>query len=695
MKTIKYSVFVAAMVMAVACSKEAMVQNDNIYSADLKCFDFTSDNAKIALGSDNTVSWTTGDKISVFSGKENCEFTLKEIVGNVGKFEGTAATAEEYMALYPYDGTASIDANGNIVTQIPSIQTGVVDGFDKNAVLMVARTTTNTFSMKNVGGLIEIDIQKSGIKAVTVTSKGNEYMTGKVNVSLDNPSAPVAVVENGSRTVTLVPAGDTFAAGKYYIAVLAQTYTGGINVIYTAAEESGRVASTTDLVVARSQIRNIKNIESALVFTPIIDLVDPEGTGATETANCYVPGSAGRRYSFPATIMGNGVSTPADNSYTISDVCPEGCAPGITASPIAPKSAKLLWQTAAGLIKDVTLINGRIHFTTAGSTDDPLVCGNALIAAFSGDNCTGDILWSWHLWVTDADLAAKEQIWHANPQYDAYSNIKNPIMMDRNLGALTNEPFSISENNLSHGLLYQWGRKDPFLGSDDATVKSTVRRASYNDAGDLLTAATSATSPLKADGNWQITAMGKDWMTELTWAKFPMSFAQVGSGLWFKPTSGQLKRLDLWGCAPHAVSENYIGSKTIMDPCPAGYRVPNQYVFSNFSPSLPAGGKWTAIKDANLGEGTTTSSTGTCRTDGGFRFKYDGTNTTWIPTAGEINKDDGKPRRAGDYADYWTNAASSTSSYQGMALNLDYNNCNPQITTAAGYGRAIRCEKIR
>lgn len=694
MKTLKYFVLAAATLLAAACAKEQMgLENNN--PTNYKCFELFSDNVKTALGAGNTVTWSTGDKISVFSGTSNCEFTLKSVVGNVGKFEGTAADAAEYLALYPYDADAEIDTDGDILTQIPSVQTGVIDGFDKNAALMVAKTTDSNFSMKHVGGLIEIDIQKSGVKAVTITSKGKEYMTGKVKVSLSDPSNPATVVANGSRTVTLVPEGTTFTAGKYYIAVLAQTYTGGINVLYTFADEFGQVYSNTDLVVARAQIRNIKNVDASMVSTPIINLVDPEDLGATETANCYIPNAAGRRFSFPATVMGNGATTPADASYLVTSATPAGSAPGLTPTPIAPKSAKLLWQTTAGMIKDVTLIDGKVYLTTAGATGDPLVCGNALIAVYSGDNCTGDILWSWHMWVTDADLAAGEQIWHSNPAYDSYSNIKNPVMMDRNLGALTNLPYSSTSNNFSHGLLYQWGRKDPFLGADDSSAKSTTRRDSYNDVGDLLVAATTASFPLNADGNWQITAMGKDYMTELTYCKFPMSFAQVGSGLWFKPTSGELRRLDLWGCAPHAVTENYIGAKTIMDPCPAGYRVPNQYVFSNFSPSAPTGGKWTAITDANLDTATTTGSTGSCRTDGGFLFKYDGSSTTWIPTTGEVNKDDGKPRRAGDYACYWTNTASSTSSYQGMSLNLDYNNCNPQISTAAGYGRAIRCEKIK
>lgn len=64
--------------------------------------------------------------------------------------------------------------------------------------------------------------------------------------------------------------------------------------------------------------------------------------------------------------------------------------------------------------------------------------GNVLIAA---KDVEGDVLWSWHIWLTDKP---QEQIYYNNAG----------IMMDRNLGAKS--PYS------QYGLEYQWGRKDPF-----------------------------------------------------------------------------------------------------------------------------------------------------------------------------------------------------------------------------------------
>ena len=81
--------------------------------------------------------------------------------------------------------------------------------------------------------------------------------------------------------------------------------------------------------------------------------------------------------------------------------------------------------------------------------------GNAVVA-FKVD---GTIYWSWHIWVTD------------NPENGiAYSQGTetdidgNPITvqyMDRNLGAVTNT-FLGKDWQKTGGLLYEWGRKDPF-----------------------------------------------------------------------------------------------------------------------------------------------------------------------------------------------------------------------------------------
>jgi hypothetical protein len=125
-------------------------------------------------------------------------------------------------------------------------------------------------------------------------------------------------------------------------------------------------------------------------------------------------------------------------------------------------SVEVLWESfgtdvtpnVGDLVKNVSYNNGEITFRTADTFKE----GNAVIAA---KNASGTILWSWHIWLTD------------QPEGQVYYNNAG-TMMDRNLGAKSATPGDVG----ALGLLYQWGRKDPFLGSssirDDVEAESTI-----------------------------------------------------------------------------------------------------------------------------------------------------------------------------------------------------------------------------
>ena len=155
------------------------------------------------------------------------------------------------------------------------------------------------------------------------------------------------------------------------------------------------------------------------------------------TANSYIVSNAGK-YNFP-TVKGNSLES---------------------VGPVA--SAEILWESfgttetpqVGSLISSVSVQSDVIVFNVA----EPYREGNAVIAA---KDASGTILWSWHIWLTD------------QPQEQVYFNNAG-TMMDRNLGATSATPGDVG----ALGLLYQWGRKDPFLGSSsissDVEAKSTI-----------------------------------------------------------------------------------------------------------------------------------------------------------------------------------------------------------------------------
>ena len=186
---------------------------------------------------------------------------------------------------------------------------------------------------------------------------------------------------------------------------------------------------------------------------------DPVRLDATETANCYIVEQAGL-YSFNAQIRGNGKTVA-----------------GIDIPPsINPADARLLWQSQKGFIDTLYLQEGNIVFRNSSGA-----AGNALIAATDPD---GHILWSWH-------------IWNPGIEIQELKSQKGETFMSINLGALADDP----ENPQSYGLLYQWGRKDPFPGSPTLTGTTSTLPAPVYDLDGQEVAIGWPSFPIPATGS--------------------------------------------------------------------------------------------------------------------------------------------------------------------------------------------------
>lgn len=213
------------------------------------------------------------------------------------------------------------------------------------------------------------------------------------------------------------------------------------------------------------------------------------------------------------------------------------------------------------------------------------------------------IWWSWHLWFTDyvpgANMASTK-----NGQVHTYlSNAfttgiyQNSVMMDRNLGATG----SVSGNSaitptLSwtdadagkwYGLMYQWGKKDPFTsteGQGDNKTEATVCPPIYDAMGVRIIGYeywnTSSNywgthcddhgviqAEVKADAGWNDDGFPKverkndqERMVQTIRCPYIYFFGGTPMTNWTATMYG-----DLW------LDGN---SKTAFDPCPPGWRVP-------------------------------------------------------------------------------------------------------------------------
>ncbi len=263
--------------------------------------------------------------------------------------------------------------------------------------------------------------------------------------------------------------------------------------------------------------------------TPWIDEtdIDIDVSTTTATANCYII-APDDTLTIPVDIKGNGGNVAGTNI------------------PVTHRAASvgILWQTKL-LYQDIDLISLG-NFDEGLQTVDIIsesgnyypygdaisISGNAVIAAYSGPARTGEILWSWHIWVTDYNPNVP-----SNGTTYGYTNSIGVSyeFMDRNLGATSVEP----QNSNTYGLLYQWGRKDPFVNSR------------YYNAGQDLPVSGAAISKITISPPIDTTIA------------HPTFFYCPGNGLPYNNNGG------LWGGYPDGVK------KTIFDPCPAGWRVPS------------------------------------------------------------------------------------------------------------------------
>ncbi len=141
------------------------------------------------------------------------------------------------------------------------------------------------------------------------------------------------------------------------------------------------------------------------------------------------------------------------------------------------KGVKIIWQTENAIGNNT---NKNLVWVENGNSQRCRIyvranqVGNALIGAYSDADCTGDILWSWHIWITDFNpdnvdnaLTYYHYKWDENGiNTDNNQREEGYPLMICNLGALatdvTGDSPSWDNYTKTYGLLYQWGRKDPF-----------------------------------------------------------------------------------------------------------------------------------------------------------------------------------------------------------------------------------------
>ena len=395
-------------------------------------------------------------------------------------------------------------------------------------------------------------------------------------------------------------------------------------------------------------------------------VVQPEDLSKNGSANCYIVLKAGTRYRFNKRIGGNGEAINWNsNGQSYSQdmfITPQG---GVTPS--------VIWETGerGSVIEpnSLSIIGDYFYFTTAGKRGSVIKEGNALIGVLFNSN-SSFVGWSWHIWSTS---------YNPDKNFDIYRT--RSLSASGNLVSTTARNYKVMKYNLGadvtakqgevglYGLLYQWGRKDPFMGPNTVNSTGTDFVHTYN----------------AKNFEWQIVDnafahnSNKNLKNILYSILHPTHFiTQSSVGDWLY-ASRYVEQIDaLWGnpntSATYPNAEN--GSKSMFDPCPPGWRVAPQDLWTNFSSN-------------GLGDGTPNTSG---EFDYGWSFYCQGTSgeTAFYPAAGMRSRANGElTGQTGVNGWYWSSATYSGGRQQ--AGNMHINKISPLSSSYRANAFSVRC----
>lgn len=520
MKKIKQTLFLAPLLFGVGCARTGLPEKaenliDKIFVANI---DSNQDETKTTLdgtpaSSERYVLWTEDDYIAVMSANNSAKFTCISGAGTTqATFSGNIDEATDYVAVYPY-GLAN-SRKGNIVyLSLPSEQEYAKENVADTSFPMVANCKDGVFDFKNICGILVL--QLTGTDIITdITFQGYDEsghaipVSGSGHVDMSYSDSPTLLMEeSANNSVKLICPKDGIQLSEseimtFHIILPAGTYDSFAIQFTTNDGDKTIRQGNKPLTIKRSK----RTTAAAFTYIGVIDL------SKYETANCYLVSEPGV-YKYNASVKGNSsekLSNPKD-AYVLwesygNDVCPE----------------------QGALVSNIEFKDGYVYFTVPlGFTS-----GNAAIAVTDE---SGKILWSWHIWVAAEGY---------RPQLYPLSDI---TMMDRNLGASSIVPGEIG----THGLLYQWGRKDPFLGSRDVYYGG-------KEVSGLPKAVSTVSWPNSVTSNASTGTVEYVVANPMTFVNDPDY--EHGHWVYEKNTESY----QLWQ-----------SKKTMFDPCPAGWRVPD------------------------------------------------------------------------------------------------------------------------
>ena len=316
------------------------------------------------------------------------------------------------------------------------------------------------------------------------------------------------------------------------------------------------------------------------------DLSTEGGTLSQTTANCYVVNAPGT-YKLPL-VYGNAIveDNVNDGAYNKDNKFVDYKGQHITSPYLpTPDDATLVWSDGFYMFKDVRLSADKKYLIF---TIDPdyIQQANAVVAVRdAGDN----IMWSWHIWVTEHKI--NETI-----DYQAYENASTIYsIMPCNLGWVdgkmvfynpreldfvftqdktgTQKPMKLTQAGAKldyrdiGSTYYQWGRKDPIVA---------LKNRNETGVEDYRPMETP-----EEKYQYKVVPGGVSMATAIQNPNIYYVQPNSESNYWLSSSSFTVK---LWDgdTRDYGELDEIASTKTVYDPSPRGFKVPFPRVFAGF-----------------------------------------------------------------------------------------------------------------
>lgn len=556
------------------------------------------------------------------------------MIGKTNSQTGNTIKTENVNIRLASNQSSSSDINGATVTLAYGSYSKTYTWSGTEITTSVPEHVTYTLTFSDVSGY-----KKPSVVTNTAVGGNSRSVTGTYQAQL--------------LTVNVVGSGATPSG---YTITVKNASTGAVIGTQTTASKSYKIPYDVSYTVSASALTGYNDVanqsgtansqSSAItvtyVYNPTVDLskqnIYGESTSMT-TANCYVVSTAGA-YMFPL-VYGNALSngkannaayTKVDGTYSHDFV---NHLDNVITSPFIEdhdgcmaESVELSMADTDGIFSGLEIVEGgNCRYVKFTISSIPSTGANGVISILDAN---GVVIWSWHIWVWPDDLTPV--------------TITNGTGVDYNILPVNLATKKSATAGKMYNWFYQWGRSTPMLPPKDYGF--TTNASNY---GVKTFAVSSGAAGTYGAG-----------------IQNPQMFYRNSSspGNWF----GTASYYNLWdaNCVSTGSSDNNV-VKTIYDPCPPGFKMPNGNTFTYFSASNVVGSF-----------------------SNGWYFKRNAEDTTGVffPASGFRSNSNGSLSNVGSSGCVWLSSADS----QDYAYTLSFysSSVSPRSNSRRANGYSVR-----